>query len=342
MTDDGHDPFDSTDARWTKLGADIARAVRRQCPWWLSDHAQDIAQAALIKVMTSAKNREGERTLSSFYLYRLAHSAVVDEIRRRRRRREVTLEVVTETGEDRGSLEPNARRDPERDASLHELGAAVRDCLVAMKRERRLAVMLHLQEHPVPEAARILGWTVKRTRTWSTEAWRTCATVCGAKDTAGECIRSRRCRAPAGGAGVSGRKGRQGQQLCRCGTDLRRAPREPERRRAPRDRGRAGARCRGCRSLGPGARAGAGIRGRIGHGAHGDVEVDFDGSGTAAGGGSGLAALQSVETRRAAGLSQRRAANDCVGVAPGRAALTHAARPSLDTSARVRATRFEC
>ena len=163
MTDDGQDPFDSTDARWTKLGADIARAVRRQCPWWLSDHAQDIAQAALIKVMTSAKNREGERTLSSFYLYRLAHSAVVDEIRRLRRRREVTLEVVTETGEDRGSLEPNARRDPERDASLHELGAAVRDCLVAMKRERRLAVMLHLQEHPVPEAARILGWTLKRT-----------------------------------------------------------------------------------------------------------------------------------------------------------------------------------
>ena len=32
-----------------------------------------------------------------------------------------------------------------------------------MKRERRLAVMLHLQGHPVAEAARILGWTVKRT-----------------------------------------------------------------------------------------------------------------------------------------------------------------------------------
>jgi RNA polymerase sigma-70 factor (ECF subfamily) len=162
MTDDGEDPFDSTDARWTKLGADIARAVRRQCPWWLSEHAQDIAQAALIKVMTSAKSREGERTLSSFYLYRLAHSAVVDEIRRRRRRREVTLEVVTEAGEGGGSLEPDHRRDPERSASFQELGAAVRGCLVAMKRERRLAVMLHLQEHSVPEAARILGWTVKR------------------------------------------------------------------------------------------------------------------------------------------------------------------------------------
>jgi RNA polymerase sigma-70 factor (ECF subfamily) len=166
MTDDGQDDFDttdSTDARWAKLGADIARAVRRQCPWWLSEQAQDIAQAALIKVMTSAKNREGDRVLSSFYLYRLAHSAVVDEIRRRRRRREVTLEVVTETGEDGAPVEPDNRRDPERRATLQELGAAVRDCLVAMKRERRLAVMLHLQEHSVPEAARILGWTVKRT-----------------------------------------------------------------------------------------------------------------------------------------------------------------------------------
>ena len=166
MTDDGQDDFDSTDstdARWTKLGADIARAVRRQCPWWLSEQAQDIAQAALIKVMTSAKNREGDRVLSSFYLYRLAHSAVVDEIRRRRRRREVTLEVVTEAGEDSVAVEPDDRRDPERRATFQELGAAVRDCLVAMKRERRLAVMLHLQEHSVPEAARILGWTVKRT-----------------------------------------------------------------------------------------------------------------------------------------------------------------------------------
>jgi RNA polymerase sigma-70 factor, ECF subfamily len=163
MTDDGSASFDSTDARWTRLGADIARAVRRQCPWWLSDHAQDIAQAALIKVMASAKNSEGERTLTSFYLYRVAHSAVVDEIRRRRRRREVGLEVVSDTGEDSGALEPTERRDPERDASFRELGAAVRDCLGAMKRERRLAVMLHLQEHAVPEAARILGWSVKRT-----------------------------------------------------------------------------------------------------------------------------------------------------------------------------------
>jgi RNA polymerase sigma-70 factor (ECF subfamily) len=75
----------------------------------------------------------------------------------------VALEAVTESGEDPVRPEPNARPDPERHASFGELGAAIRDCLAAIKRERRLAVMLHLQEHQVPETARILGWSVKRT-----------------------------------------------------------------------------------------------------------------------------------------------------------------------------------
>jgi RNA polymerase sigma-70 factor (ECF subfamily) len=34
---------------------------------------------------------------------------------------------------------------------------------MAMKRERRLAVTLHLQGHTVPEAARILDWAAKQT-----------------------------------------------------------------------------------------------------------------------------------------------------------------------------------
>jgi RNA polymerase sigma-70 factor (ECF subfamily) len=161
-SDDDSGRSQSSDARWTSLAEALARAVRRQCPWWLSEHAQDIAQAALAKVMASAR-REGERPLTSFYLCRVAHSVLVDEIRRRRRRREVALEVVTDAGEAVRAIEPPAGSNPEREASLRELGAAVRGCLSCMKRERRLAVMLYLQDHSVPEAARILGWSVKRT-----------------------------------------------------------------------------------------------------------------------------------------------------------------------------------
>jgi RNA polymerase sigma-70 factor (ECF subfamily) len=151
------------EGRWTTLRAALTRAVRRQCPQWLSDHAEDLVQAALMKVMASARSREGDRPLSSFYLHRVAHSALVDEIRRRQRRREVAL-VVGGSGDEGGTdVEPHAAGDPEQDAALGELGAAVRNCLLDMGTDRRLAVMLYLQGHSVPDAARVLGWPVKRT-----------------------------------------------------------------------------------------------------------------------------------------------------------------------------------
>ena len=151
------------EGRWTSLRAALARAVRRQCPSWLSDHAEDLVQAALMKVMAAVRGREGDRTLTSFYLHRVAHSALVDEIRRRQRRREVAL-VVGGSGDEAGTdVEPQAAGDPEQDAALSELGAAVRNCLLDMGTDRRLAVMLHLQGHSVPDAARLLGWPVKRT-----------------------------------------------------------------------------------------------------------------------------------------------------------------------------------
>ena len=160
--EDVRDPS-SADARWISMRAALVRAVRRQCPRWLSDHAEDLAQAALVKIMAAADTGEGNRTLSSFYLYRVAHSALVDEIRRRQRRREVSL--VDEDPDDERSvrIEPRADADPERDASMQQLGEAVRACLLAMGADRRQAVMLHLQGHSVPETARLLGWPAKRT-----------------------------------------------------------------------------------------------------------------------------------------------------------------------------------
>lgn len=153
----------SAESRWTELAAMMARAVRRQCPTWLSHAAQDIAQAALTKVMAIERRSEGERPISSFYLHRAAHSALIDEIRRRKRWQEVSLDGRTEAGEEARAFEPKAKGDPETTASFRELGEAVRECLVSAKRERRLAVTLYLQGHSVAEAARVLGWDAKRT-----------------------------------------------------------------------------------------------------------------------------------------------------------------------------------
>lgn len=100
---------------------------------------------------------QGDRPLASSYLYRVAHSALVDEIRRVRRRRESDLD-------DEG-VEPVAiaQPDPERIAASREIGRGILDCLSRMSRERRLAVTLYLQGHSVPEASRVLDWTAKRT-----------------------------------------------------------------------------------------------------------------------------------------------------------------------------------
>jgi RNA polymerase sigma-70 factor (ECF subfamily) len=162
MTDDDARAAASDEARWTTLRHALARAVRRQCPQWLSDHAEDLVHAALMKVMAMPGAREGKRGLSSFYLYRVAHSALVDEIRRRQRRREVPLEV-DDSSQEGATIEPKATGNPEQHASLRELGSAVRDCLLSMNGDRRLAVTLYIQGHSVPEAARILGWAAKRT-----------------------------------------------------------------------------------------------------------------------------------------------------------------------------------
>jgi RNA polymerase sigma-70 factor, ECF subfamily len=151
-----------SDERWTPLVSAMTRAVRRQCPSWLRAEADDIAQRALAKIVAAEKVGEGKPPLAPFYLYKLAHSALVDEIRRRRRRQEVALDDVSDVAPEERAA-PRLVRTPESHAAFRELGSAVRDCLIAMKRERRLSVALYLQEHTVPEAARILGWGLKRT-----------------------------------------------------------------------------------------------------------------------------------------------------------------------------------
>lgn len=153
---DGNDALD-----YTRLRQDLARAVARSCPGWIADRRDDLVQAAVMRVMhIMSRERpagEGNPVLSTSYLYKVAYSALVDEIRRVRRRRETDLE------DEAVAPIAIAKDNPERTAASREAGRGIRDCLGQMKRERRLAVTLHLQGHSVPEAARILEWAAKRT-----------------------------------------------------------------------------------------------------------------------------------------------------------------------------------
>jgi RNA polymerase sigma-70 factor (ECF subfamily) len=141
------------------LRRDIKRAVAQTCPRWMSDRSEDIIQVALMRVVEIFRKREGNAEFTSFYLRKAAYSAVVDEIRRLRRRQEVPLE--NESSE--VVFEPAAESpDPERNAAARQAGRAIRDCLSGLVRPRQMAVTLNLQGHSVPDIGKLLGWTTKK------------------------------------------------------------------------------------------------------------------------------------------------------------------------------------
>ncbi|HSN85753.1 MAG TPA: RNA polymerase sigma factor [Thermoanaerobaculia bacterium] len=147
-------------ADYAELRDELARAVRRLCPRWLASRAEDLVQVALLRIFELRQRSEQERELSSFYLKRVAYSAMVDEIRRLERRRESPLET------DDGEPLPLASESPgpEKLQEGREMGEGIRDCLGALLRPRQLAVTLYLQDVSVVEAARLLGWELKHTR----------------------------------------------------------------------------------------------------------------------------------------------------------------------------------
>jgi RNA polymerase sigma-70 factor (ECF subfamily) len=135
----------------------LLASVRRSCPPWLAHLAEDIVQEALLRLLELRRKSGGDRDWNSSYLSRTAYSAVIDEMRRQIRRREnpeggVALEKTAGTG-----------NDPDRQAAALEIDRAMRDCLGHLNPPRRAAIACHLQGYTVPEAARFLGWTRKRT-----------------------------------------------------------------------------------------------------------------------------------------------------------------------------------
>jgi RNA polymerase sigma-70 factor, ECF subfamily len=151
-----HSPL--TEADYKRLRTDVVRVVSHVCPAWLASRSDDLVQAVLMRVVEVQRKREGPAEFSPFYLRKAAHSALVDEIRRWRRRRETPL-----NGQGEGEIAPAvAEPDPERQSAGRQLGRLIRECLQTLVSPRRLAVVLNLQGHSVPEIGRLLRWSAKR------------------------------------------------------------------------------------------------------------------------------------------------------------------------------------
>ena len=114
-------------------------------------------QAAMIRVIRVRARRESDEPLPPAYLWKVAYTATIDEIRRLRAKREVSL-----AEENDAELVDVRAPGPERSAAAAEISAAIRECLAALNDARRQAVTLYLQGHSVPEIGRLLGWSAKR------------------------------------------------------------------------------------------------------------------------------------------------------------------------------------
>lgn len=150
------DPLQN-DQTMRELRARLAAGVRRICPGWLLPSADDIVQLAVMRVLRAAKAREGMQDLSALYLEKAAYCALIDEIRRHRRRREEQagneqlLRVASAT-----------HADPEASAEAGEITRALVHCLGGLAEARRQAVTLHLLGHTITETGVLLGWSAKR------------------------------------------------------------------------------------------------------------------------------------------------------------------------------------
>ena len=137
-----------------QLRIDILRAVRRVCPRWLADQADDLTQIAVSRILDRLRSTEGQLDLSPGYLYRTAYTVVIDEIRRRQRLHEIPLDPDVPVQSSEGN--------PERQAFSREVREAITSCLARLATSRRRAVTLHLMGHSVDEISALLGCRYKQ------------------------------------------------------------------------------------------------------------------------------------------------------------------------------------
>ena len=159
MTEPARSHATRTAAEVASLTLALRRAVARACPPELGSLREDLVQAALVRVLEVEARGEENRVRTTSYLWRVAWSAVIDELRRLRRSPTVSLEAAMGPTDDRTSADaatPAAGSIPVTHTAPG-LGLALRDCLSRLVEQRRAAVVLHLHGFTAGEAGRTLG-----------------------------------------------------------------------------------------------------------------------------------------------------------------------------------------
>ncbi len=132
----------------------LDRCVRKACPPELAIQVDDIVQHAIARLVARVREGDRELDLGSAYLWRVANHAVIDELRRRRPRRE---DLTPDADAIVGSI-----GDPERSAHGRQITAGIEACLAGVATDRRAALGLYLQGLSIPEVATALRCNGKR------------------------------------------------------------------------------------------------------------------------------------------------------------------------------------
>lgn len=142
----------------------LQKMVRKVCPPWLVREREDLGQKAMLRLLERAQRlSESDSEICAAYLYRVANSIVIDEIRKRNR------EVLADNVEDfRGSSSQDKREElvslstPLGQLRAKELRQAMEECLSNINMDRRRATGLRLQGFTVSEISKILEWKIKK------------------------------------------------------------------------------------------------------------------------------------------------------------------------------------
>ena len=119
-----------------------------------ASEAEDLAQQVFIRIWKSAARYRPEARFTT-WMFTIARNLVFNEIRRRSRRKQVSLEETEETI--RHAMPDPDVRPPDEDALQHELWKAIDGAIQALPQKQRLAVVLRRYENlPYEDIAAVL------------------------------------------------------------------------------------------------------------------------------------------------------------------------------------------
>ncbi len=120
----------------------------------------EVFQEVRIRLWKALASGERIGAAPASYVYRTAQSAAVDLIRRRRVKREDTIDVTRPSGEAVLGTNPGPDEAAEREEVLQALERAVGE----LTESRRPVVRMYLAGYRVDEIADVVGWTEAKTR----------------------------------------------------------------------------------------------------------------------------------------------------------------------------------